>query len=64
MYTQDAVDAVDAFRAAEGLSTPALGSPPGLVDAPTVARLWAALERAGKADAVMRRIHDLTAVRR
>ena len=64
VYTQEAVDAVDAFRKAEGLTTPATGSPPGLVDTETVARLWAALERAGKADAVLRQIRELTAVRR
>jgi uncharacterized Ntn-hydrolase superfamily protein len=64
IYTQEAVAAVDAFRRAEGLAGPDLGVAPGLVDAETVARLWAALERAGKADAVRRLIHDLTAVRR
>lgn len=55
-YTQEVVDAVDQFRAAQGLSTPAVGSPPGLVDADTVARLWAALERAGKAAGVRRQL--------
>jgi hypothetical protein len=64
VYTPEAVAAVDAFRRAEGLAGPDLGVAPGLVDAETVARLWAALERAGKADAVRRMIHDLTAVRR
>jgi uncharacterized Ntn-hydrolase superfamily protein len=63
-YTQEVIDAVDAFREAEGLSTPAIGSPPGLVDAETVSRLWAALEREGKADRVRERIKELTAVRR
>lgn len=63
-YTQEAIDAVDAFREAEGLSTPAIGSPPGLVDAETVSRLWAALERDGRADRVRERIKELTAVRR
>jgi hypothetical protein len=63
-YTAEAVAAVDAFRAAEGLSTPAVGSPPGLVDAETVSRLWAALERAGKAATVRRRLKEITAVRR
>ena len=58
------VAAVDAFRAGEGLATAELGSPPGLVDADTVARLWAALERAGRAEEVRRRIRELTAVRR
>jgi len=64
LYTPEAVAAVDAFRAAEGLSTPAAGSPPGLVDRDTVARLWAALERAGKAAAVRADLKDVTAVRR
>lgn len=63
-YTPEAVAAVDAFRAAEGLSTPALGSPPGLVDRDTVARLWATLERAGQAEAVRRELKEVTAVRR
>jgi uncharacterized Ntn-hydrolase superfamily protein len=64
LYTPDLVAAVDAFRLSEGLSTPALGSPPGLVDTETVQRLWTALERAGRADQVRDRIRDLTAVRR
>lgn len=64
LYTQETIDAVNAFREAEGLSTPAIGSPPGLVDAETVERLWTALEREGKADAVRERIKELTAVRR
>ena len=64
LYTPEAVAAVDTFRKAQGLATAELGSPPGLVDADTVARLWAALERAGRAEAVRRQIRDLTAVRR
>jgi uncharacterized Ntn-hydrolase superfamily protein len=64
VYTPEAVAAVDAFRAAEKLSLPALGSPPGLVDEDTVARLWAALARAGKADAVRQALLETTAVRR
>ena len=64
VYTPDAVAAVDAFRAAERLSLPALGSPAGLVDADTIARLWAALDKAGKADAVRRSLLETTAVRR
>jgi uncharacterized Ntn-hydrolase superfamily protein len=63
-YTAEAISAVDAFRAAEGMSGASVGSPPGLVDAATVERLWAALERAGKAAAVRERLLDLTAVRR
>jgi len=64
IYTQDAVDAVDAFRKAEGLSGPGVGSPPGLVDAETLARMWSALERAGRAGGVRRLMLDLTEVRR
>jgi uncharacterized Ntn-hydrolase superfamily protein len=64
LYTAEAIAAVDLFRAAEGLAGPALGVPAGLVDGETVARLWAALERAGKADAVRRALLDVTAVRR
>ncbi|HEX2188658.1 MAG TPA: DUF1028 domain-containing protein [Longimicrobiaceae bacterium] len=64
VYTPEAVAAVDAFRKAEGLATAELGTPPGLVDAETVERLWAALERVGKAEEVRRRIRELTAVRR
>ena len=64
LYTAEAVEAVNAFRTAERLAGPSLGSPAGLVDAETVARLWAALERAGKAREVRERLLDITAVRR
>lgn len=64
VYTEEAVQAVDAFRAEAGLSTPRQGSPPGLVDAATLDLLWQALERAGKADVVHARIRELTGVRR
>ncbi|MFN8581220.1 MAG: DUF1028 domain-containing protein [Gemmatimonadaceae bacterium] len=64
VYTGDAIQAVDAFRTAEILSGPAAGSPSGLVDAETVAHLWAALERAGKARAVREQLLESTAVRR
>lgn len=63
-FTQEVVDAVDAFRESQGLTTASLGSPPGLVDEETVRLLWSALERAGTADEVRRRIKELTAVRR
>jgi uncharacterized Ntn-hydrolase superfamily protein len=62
-YTAEAVAAVNAFREAEGMSGPAMGSPPGLVDEETVARLWAALERRGLADDLHRRIRELSAYR-
>lgn len=64
VYTPEAIAAVDAFRAAEKLSLPALGSPAGLVDEDTVDRLWAALQRAGKADGVRRALLETTAIRR
>jgi len=64
IYTPEAVAAVDAFRAAEKLSLPALGTPAGLVDDDTVARLWAALARAGRAEAVRRALLEATGVRR
>ena len=53
-HAPDAMAAVDSFRVAEKLGGPRDGSPSGLVDAETVAHLWAALERAGKATAVRR----------
>lgn len=64
LFTQDLVDAVDTFREAKGLSTPEVGSPPGLVDAQTVAFLWRELEAAGKADALRKQIRAITQVRR
>jgi uncharacterized Ntn-hydrolase superfamily protein len=64
LYDREAVAAVDAFRRAQGLSTPEIGSPPGLVDAETVARLWAELERVGKAQAVRRELKEVVQVRR
>jgi uncharacterized Ntn-hydrolase superfamily protein len=63
-YTPEIIAAVDAFRASEKLAGPALGSPSGLVDRETVARLWTALERAGKAEAVRRELLDVMSVRR
>lgn len=62
LYTQPLVEAVEAFREEEGLATADLGSPAGLVDAETVARLWAALERAGRAEAVAAEIREHTGV--
>jgi uncharacterized Ntn-hydrolase superfamily protein len=64
VYTQEAVNAVDAFRQAEGLPTGCAWLTPGLVDEQTLARLWAALEKAGKAEEVRRRLRELTSVRR
>lgn len=64
LFTSETVSAVDAFRASEKLSSSDVGSPSGLVDADTVDRMWAALARAGKADAVRAALLDATAVRR
>jgi uncharacterized Ntn-hydrolase superfamily protein len=63
-YTADAIAAVDSFRAAVGLSGPGDGSPAGLVDEETIRRLWAVVERAGRADGVRARIRALTEIRR
>jgi uncharacterized Ntn-hydrolase superfamily protein len=63
-YSDELADAVDRFRADQGLSTPEVGSPPGLVDAATVALLWEALEERGLAAEVRERILELTQVRR
>lgn len=66
IYGPDVMVAVDGFRMVEKLGGPGVGggSPSGLVDAETVAHLWAALERAGKAAAVRAQLLDFTAVRR
>ncbi len=64
IYTPEAIDAVDAFRAAEGLSTSGIGSPRGFVDADLIQQLWSALEKAGKAATVRALLLESTAVRR
>lgn len=65
LFTAETVAAVDAFRTSEKMGTPAVGgSPAGLVDDETVSRLWAALERAGKAKQVRQSLLDNTMVRR
>jgi uncharacterized Ntn-hydrolase superfamily protein len=64
LYTPEAVAAVDRFRADQGLSTPDVGSPPGLVDEATVERLWAELDARGLATQVRTRLLELTQVRR
>jgi len=65
LFTAETVAAVDAFRISEKMGTPAIGgSPAGLVDSETVARLWAALERAGKATVVRQQLLGITLIRR
>jgi uncharacterized Ntn-hydrolase superfamily protein len=58
-YTQDVVEAVDKFRAAQGWQT----TVPGFVDARTIEQLWKRLQEAGRADAVRKRLLDLQRVR-
>jgi uncharacterized Ntn-hydrolase superfamily protein len=59
LYTQEAVEAVDKFRAGQGWQT----TVPGFVDSRTIERLWRRLEESGRADEVRRRLHDLLRVR-
>jgi murein L,D-transpeptidase YcbB/YkuD len=59
VYTQEAVDAVDKFRAAQGWQT----TVPGFVDARTIDRLWIRLREAGQTDAIRRRLLELQRVR-
>jgi uncharacterized Ntn-hydrolase superfamily protein len=61
-FGPDIIAAVDSFRVVEKIGGG--GSPAGLVDGETVAKLWAVLERAGKAKAVRDQLLDATAVRR
>jgi hypothetical protein len=65
LYDAEIISAVDEFRSDQGLSIPSSGSsPPGLVDADTVERMWSELESAGEAAELRRVIRELTAVRR
>ena len=64
VFTPDVATAVDAFRVSDKLGGPGVGAPSGLVDAETVAHLWAALERAGKATSVREQLLEITQVRR
>ena len=59
IYTQDAVEAVDKFRAAQGWQT----TVPGYVDGRTIEQLWKRLGEIGQADAIRRRLLDLQRVR-
>ena len=59
LYTQEAVDAVDKFRAAQGWQT----TVPGFVDERTIERLWKKLDETGRADAIRRRLLELQRVR-
>jgi uncharacterized Ntn-hydrolase superfamily protein len=59
VYTQEAVDAVDRFRAAQGWQT----TVPGYVDARTIAQLWKRLDERGRAIAIRKQLLDLLRVR-
>lgn len=63
-FDAEVAEAVDRLRADAGLATPALGSPPALVDAEFVEALWGALARAGLEVEARRRIADYTRIRR
>ncbi len=60
VYTQEAVDAVDRYRAARGWRT----TVPGYVDAATIERMWSDLEAAGKAGEVRERLLEVQRIRR
>ena len=64
LYTAEAVEAVERFRADQDLSTSERGSPPGLVDSETIERLWAELEARDKADDVRKLLLAGTRIRR
>lgn len=59
IYTQDAVEALDRFRAAQEWGT----TVPGYVDARVIGRLWSKLEEAGKAEEIRRKLLELQRVR-
>jgi uncharacterized Ntn-hydrolase superfamily protein len=59
LYTQEAVDAVNAFRQAQGWA----GSP-GLVDRPAIEKMWALLEEQGKANVVRERLLTIQRITR
>lgn len=63
-YTEETAEAVDAFRAEQGLSTAESGSPPGLVDQRAVEELWDRLESEGMAAALRERFSKVVRVRR
>lgn len=64
-YDDEIVRAVEAFRAAEGLTHGGFGgSPAGLVDSETVSLMWTRLEEGGRADEVRLLVRELTRVRR
>lgn len=59
VYTQEAVDAVNRFRASRGWQT----TVPGYVDARTIAEMWRLLEERGLAQNIRTQLLDLLRVR-
>ena len=60
IYTEEAVEAVDRFRTAQGWQT----SVPGYMSTREIERLWTRLAEAGSADDVRRRLLELQRIRR
>lgn len=59
LYTQETVDAVNAFREAQGW-----GGVPGLMDRAAIERMWSLLDEQGKANAVRERLLQVQVIRR
>jgi uncharacterized Ntn-hydrolase superfamily protein len=59
VYTQEAVEAVDRFRAAQGWQT----TVPGFVDSRTIAQMWKLLAGRGLSEAIRKQLLDLQRVR-
>jgi uncharacterized Ntn-hydrolase superfamily protein len=59
VYTQEAVDAVNRFRAAQGWQT----TVPGYVDQRTIAQMWKLLDERGRGEAIRKQLLDLLRVR-
>lgn len=64
LLTEAAAGAVDRAREELELSTPAVGTPSGFVDAELVDALWTELDDRGRAEEVREVVRDLTAIRR
>jgi hypothetical protein len=64
-FDDEIAEAVDAFRADQGVShSGSGGTPPGFVDARLVELMWTELAAAGKDEEIRAVIRDLTRVRR
>ncbi len=65
VFDDEIAEAVDAFRADQGLSYRGSGgTPPGFVDADAIERMWTELEAAGRAAEVRAAFREMTRVRR